>query len=67
MSNNSGKLFATFFSVLLCFYVSWHYIRLGNTRNTKYRIKFEIPELEYLTEVDALIFLREKKGKEKEN
>ena len=66
MSGNNGKLFAAFFSVLLCFYISWDYIRLGNTMNTKYRIKFEIPKLEYLTVVDALIFLKKKK-KEKEN
>ena len=65
MSGNSGKLFAAFFSVLLCFYVSWDCIRSGNTMNTKYRIKFKIPKLEYLTEVDALIFLKKKKKKKK--
>ena len=66
MSGNGGKLFAAFFSVLLCFYVSWDCIKLGNIRNTKYRIKFEILKLEYLTEVGALIFLK-KKGKRKLN
>ena len=59
MSGNSGKLFA-----LLCFYVSWDCIRSGNTINTKKRIKFEIPKLEYLIEVDAPIFLKKKKKKE---
>ena len=61
MSGNSGKAFATFFSVLLCFYVSWDCIRSGNTMNTKYQIKFEIPKLEYLTEEGALIFLKKKR------
>ena len=59
MSGNSGKLFA-----LLGFYVSWDCIRSGNTINTKKQIKFEIPKLEYLIEVDASIFLKKKKKKE---
>ena len=61
MSGNSGKLFAAFFSVLLCFYVSWDCIRSGKTINTKKRIKFEIPKLEYLIEMDAPIFLKTKR------
>ena len=65
MSGNNGKLFAAFFSVRLCFYISWDYIRLGNTMNTKYRIKFEIPKLEHITVVDALIFFLKKKKKKK--
>ena len=33
--------------------------------NTKYQIKFEILKLKYLTEVDALIFLKKKKKRKR--
>ena len=59
MSDNSGKLFAGFSLVLL-----WDCIISGNTMNTKYRIKFEILNFEYLAEMDALIFLKKKEEKE---